>query len=53
MDRPGPTGAADKRSRTIIIDFGKRIAWLGLDRDSALSFVELLMERIKELGGDA
>lgn len=41
--------AADPKTKTIILDFGKPVVWLGMPRDDARKLVELILERIKEL----
>ena len=41
--------AADPQTKTVILDFGKPIVWLGLPRGDAKKLAEMLMEKIKEL----
>ena len=33
----------------LIIDFGKSITWLGLDKSSLQSLIDILTEKLKEL----
>lgn len=41
--------AADPKTKTIILDFGKPVAWLGLPREDARKMANLILERVKEL----
>ena len=43
--------AADKVRQKIIIDFGKPVAWIGLDRESAEQLRDNLTARLMELRG--
>ncbi len=42
--------AADKAHNRIIIDFGKPVVWMGLTTEQANGLINLLKERILELG---
>ena len=35
--------AVGMKGKTIFIDFGKEVAWLGLDKDTALAFADRLI----------
>ena len=35
-------------NKTVVVDFGKPVAWLGLDADTAEALGRLLMERAAE-----
>lgn len=37
------------RDKTLIIAFGKEVAWLGMDRATAESFANSILARCKEL----
>lgn len=37
------------KDKTIIVDFGKPVAWLGLDKATALQLGAILIERAREL----
>lgn len=41
--------AADPTTKTIILDFGKPVAWLGLPRDDARTLAETILRRLKEI----
>lgn len=43
--------ATDKQRGVILIDFGKEVAWLGLDVAAATQLRDSLTERIMELRG--
>lgn len=42
------TVGIDPDSKNVIIDFGKPVAWLGMDAESALKFAEFITKRAKE-----
>ncbi len=35
--------AVGMKDKTIVIDFGKEVAWLGLDKDTALALADALV----------
>jgi hypothetical protein len=37
------------KDKTLIIAFGKEVAWIGLDKSSALDFAALIKRRAEEL----
>lgn len=37
------------KDKTIIIDFGKPIAWIGLDKDSAMNLVALIIDKVNSI----
>ena len=37
------------KDKTLIIDFGKSITWLGLGKDDAINLANVLLKRSKEL----
>lgn len=37
------------KDRTLIIDFGKPVVWIGLDYDTAVQFAETILRRAKEI----
>lgn len=41
--------AADPQTRTVILDFGKPVVWIGIPREDAQKLAEMLMEKVKEL----
>jgi len=41
--------AVGTKDRTVIIDFGKPIVWLGLDKASALQFAALVRKHAESL----
>lgn len=41
--------AVTVRDRTIIIDFGKPVAWIGLDKIAATQLAATILKRVKEL----
>lgn len=41
----------DDKHRSIVIDFGKHVTWIGLDMDSAIQLRDALTERIMYLQG--
>ena len=43
--------AADPRRQKIVIDFGKPVAWIGLDRESAEQLRDNLTTKLMELRG--
>lgn len=42
--------AADLKHQRIIIDFGKPVNWLGLRVEEAQGLINMLMQKIRELG---
>jgi len=43
--------AADQRNRRIIIDFGKSVAWIGLDIETTQALIDLLEGKLQQLRG--
>lgn len=41
--------ASDKSSKTVIVDFGKPVVWIGLGPEEALALAAMLERRAKEL----
>lgn len=41
--------AADPQTKTIILNFGKPVAWLGLPRKEAAELAAMILEKLKEL----
>ena len=41
--------AADPTTRKVIINFGKPVAWMGMEKDQAIAIGETLIARAKEL----
>ena len=37
------------KDKTIILDFGKPVTWMGLDKQSAINMANLLLEKAKQL----
>lgn len=37
------------RDRTVVIDFGKPIAWFGMDHDKAVEFANRILARAAEI----
>ena len=42
--------ATDHEAQIVRVIFGKRTSWLGLPREQAIAFGELIIQRAKELG---
>lgn len=42
-DEGGLRIAVGMKDKTIVIDFGKEVAWLGLDKDTALALADSLI----------
>ena len=40
---------ADMATRTVVLQFGKPISWLGLDKATTLRLADLLISRAREL----
>ena len=38
--------------KTVIIDFGKTIRWLGLDKDAAIQFANCIINKANEIKGE-
>ncbi len=41
--------AADHRNQVVFVDFGKPVAWIGLSKELAIQFADLLRKRAEEL----
>jgi hypothetical protein len=37
------------KDKTIIVDFGKPVVWIGLDKETAVSLANILLKRAKEI----
>ena len=48
-DEGGLQLAVGARDKTVIIDFGKPVVWLGLDKASALQFAALIRKHAESL----
>ena len=48
-DKSGLQLAVGVKDRTVIIDFGKPVVWLGLDKATALQFSELIRKHAEKL----
>lgn len=44
--------AADPRNRKVVIQFGKPVAWLGLDPEHAETLAQSLLEKAREARGE-
>lgn len=42
--------AADKRTRTVVIDFGKPVSWVGLGPSDVNNLIGLLVAKMRDLG---
>lgn len=40
---------SDKRTGTVIIDFGKSVTWIGMDKKQAIQLAELITSAANEL----
>jgi hypothetical protein len=38
------------KDRTVIIDFGKEVAWIGMSGDQAAEFAMMILKRAREAG---
>lgn len=41
--------ALSVQKKTLIIDFGKKITWIGLGRDEALNLAKSIMDHVEKL----
>ena len=41
--------ATDPKKKVVIVEFGKAVKWMGLDKSSALEFGRLLIKKAEEL----
>lgn len=41
--------AVTVKDKTLIIDFGKPVAWLGLDKATALALADIIKKRCEEI----
>jgi hypothetical protein len=48
-DEGGLMVAIGARDRTVIIDFGKSIVWIGLDKQQALQFAETIRKKAESI----
>ncbi len=39
--------ATDKEKKTVIINFGKRVAWIGLPAEGLKIFINILQDKLK------
>ncbi len=39
--------ATDKEKKTVIINFGKRVAWIGLPAEELKIFINILQDKLK------
>jgi hypothetical protein len=47
-DEGGLRMAVYVKDRTVMVDFGKKVAWLGLDADTAEKLANSLLDKVRE-----